>query len=110
MEKKRMENKMQDSERNRKDFLMDMVKRVYSDDMNLIDLDRELVDKLDDFITSEISKAKETRLTKKEVSFINRLMVADRYGEDETIKTKNNTLSREEWEALLVKLDKLSNK
>ena len=59
MEKKRMENKMQDSGRNRKDFLMDMVKRVYSDDMNLIDLDRELVGKLDDFITSEISKARE---------------------------------------------------
>lgn len=58
-----------------------------------------------ELLASEISKAKEPRLTQKEVSFINRLMVADRYGEDETIKTKNNTLNSEEWEALLVKLE-----
>lgn len=60
---------------------------------------------LRELLASEISKAKEPRLTQKEVSFINRLMVADRYGEDETIKTKNNTLNSEEWEALLVKLE-----
>ena len=110
MEKKRMENKMQDSQKTKDELWNRLWKEfgqlVYMEGMNEHVI-RGANGDLIDFIASEISKAKEP-LTEKEVSFINRLMVADRYGEDETIKTKNNTLNSEEWEALLVKLNKLN--
>lgn len=46
-------------------------------------------------------------LTQREFSYINRLMVADKFGEDETIKTKENTVKGKEWLVLLDKLVKL---
>lgn len=108
-----MENKMQDSQKTKDELWNRLWKEfgqlVYMEGMNE-HVKRGANGDLVDFIASEISKAKEPRLTQKEVSLINRLMVADRYGEDETVKTKNNTLDGEEWEALLVKLSKLSNK
>lgn len=112
-----MEKTMQDSQKAKDELWNRLWKEfgqlVYMEGMN--DHVKEGANgDLVDFIVSEISKAKEPRLTQKEVSFINRLMVVDRYGEDETIKTKNNTLNSEEWEALLVKLeselDKLTTK
>lgn len=49
-------------------------------------------------------------LTQREFSYINRLMVADKYGEDETIKTKLNIVNTKEWRELLEKLFNFSYK
>ncbi len=43
------------------------------------------------------------KLTEREINYLDRMMVKDRFGEEETTKTENNSISGDEWIDLIYK-------
>ena len=70
----------------------------------------ELLRLIDREIEEAERRGKEEAFTNRELSYLDRLMILERWGEDETVKTEQNTINGDEWLALQHKISVLTSK